>query len=73
MIYSLQAAGARAEATGLKNQLQDLRIRLETETARFREEADMSRKQFDADSSKVRVAGRKKHEFRALHAIHCKT
>lgn len=65
IICSLQAAGARVEATGLKNQLQDLRIRLETETARFgtetarlREEADVSRKQFVADFSKVREPGR---------------
>lgn len=36
-----------------------MRIRLETETARFREEADVSRKQFAADSSKVKVAERK--------------
>lgn len=56
--YPLQAAGARAEATGLKNQVQDLRIRLETETARLREEADAFRKQSVADSSKVRGTGR---------------
>lgn len=56
--YPFQAAGARAEATGLKNQVQDLRIRLETETARLREEADAFRKQSVADSSKVRGTGR---------------
>ena len=53
ILIFLQAAGARAEAAGLKSQLHDLRTRLENEIARLREDAEVSRTQFEAASSKV--------------------
>eukprot|EP00903_Cladosiphon_okamuranus_P017656 g16259.t2 len=68
-----EAAGARAEATGLQYQLQDLRVRLETENSRLREEVDVSRKQFVADSSKNeterRAAEASKQEMEARCAV----
>lgn len=51
-----QTAAARAEAAGLKNQLHDLRTRFDDESARLREEVEVSRTRFTAAASKVRSA-----------------
>ena len=48
-----QAAGARAEAAGLKNQLDDERTRLQHEIERLLEDAVVSRQTFQTEATKV--------------------
>ncbi|CAB1112145.1 unnamed protein product [Ectocarpus sp. CCAP 1310/34] len=47
-----ETAAARAEAAGLKNQLHDLRTRFDDESARLREDVEVSRMRFTAATSK---------------------
>lgn len=48
-----QAAGARAEAAGLKSQVRDLQTRLENETARLQSDVEASRQRLQEASTKV--------------------
>ncbi|CAM9700612.1 unnamed protein product [Pylaiella littoralis] len=66
-----EAARARAEAAGLKSHYHDLRTRLENETDRLREEAEVFRKRFAEDSSKNEAGRRAAEESKQEAEARC--
>ncbi|CAM9298740.1 unnamed protein product [Ectocarpus sp. 12 AP-2014] len=66
-----ETAAARAEAAGLKNQLHDLRTRFDDESARLREDVEVSRTRFTAAASKDEAERRVLEESRQEAEARC--
>ncbi|CBJ31988.1 conserved unknown protein [Ectocarpus siliculosus] len=66
-----EIAAARAEAAGLKNQLHDLRTRFDDESARLREDVEVSRTRFTAAASKDEAERRVLEESRQEAEARC--
>ncbi|CAM9220071.1 unnamed protein product [Ectocarpus sp. 6 AP-2014] len=66
-----EIAAARAEAASLKNQLHDLRTRFDDESARLREDVEVSRTRFTAAASKDEAERRVLEESRQKAEARC--